>query len=85
MIIGDIHQDEWVLHLEDDPDKGLDSADMPNLLNRVIIGPTEHPYVSVQAFLRLLEKVGMENADAKVASSTIPLIGQQRVDFTPLT
>ena len=73
VVIGGIPQDVWVLHLEDNPEKGLYSADIPNLLNRVIVGPTEHPYVSVQAFRRLLEKVGVENAHAKVTASTIPL------------
>jgi len=46
---------------------------IPDLLNRVIIGPTEYPYVIYEALVALLEQKGVQDAGKKVWVSGIPL------------
>jgi hypothetical protein len=63
----------YKLPLEDIPDEGLVGAEIPRLVNRVIIGPTEHPVAIYEAFVVLLEDAGVENPASKVCISDIPL------------
>lgn len=66
-------QEIWKLPLKHDPDNGLHHADIPSLINRIIIGPTQHSEVSKHAFVNLLDKAGVEDAANKVFVSEIPL------------
>jgi hypothetical protein len=59
--------------LKDYPDEGLVGLQIPDLLDRVIIGPTRFPAVSYEAFVRLLEQAGVPDASTKVVVSHIPL------------
>lgn len=59
--------------LLDRPDLGLFGASAPQLLDRVIIGPTDHPVVVYQAFVDLLGRAGVESPQTKVVISNIPL------------
>lgn len=61
------------LPLRDDPEKGLYGADIQNLLDRVIIGPTEHGLVTRDAFVRQLCALGVSDAAERVIISDIPL------------
>lgn len=72
-IIRGIPQKIYKLKLADEPEIGLRKADIPSLLERVIIGPTEYPYVSYCAFVDVLEAANVENASEKVILSDIPL------------
>ena len=73
VVLGGVPQNIWVLRLADEPESGLHGAGIASLLDRLIIGPTEHPYVSGQAFRRILTEAGVENVDGKVCVSDIPL------------
>lgn len=73
VVLAGIPQKIFKLHLANDPDNGLHAADIPSLLDRIIIGPTEFPYVSYKAFETALAELGVEDADAKVVLSDIPL------------
>lgn len=53
-------------------DQGVDS-DITSVLDRIIIGPTEHPEVSRHAFIKILENAGVDDAIEKVVVSDIPL------------
>ena len=68
-----IPQSIWAIPLRHDPDNGLVGANIPNLLDRIIIGPTAYPYVSARAFIQLLSEAGVEEAASKVVVSDIPL------------
>ena len=68
-----IPQPIWAIPLKHDPDSGLFGADIPNLLDRMIIGPTAYPYVSYKAFTELLSTAGVDDAESKVVVSDIPL------------
>lgn len=58
---------------KDYPEEGLTGAELPDLIDRVIIGPTEFPYQLRQAMVSLLTDAGVAGADSKVFVSTIPL------------
>lgn len=73
VVLGGVPQKVFKLRLADEPENGLHKADIPNLLDRIIIGPTEYPYVSYIAFSDVLKKLGVVDADEKVILSDIPL------------
>ncbi len=72
-IVRGIPQPIWAIPLRHDPDNGLFGADIPSLLDRIIIGPTAYPFVSAGAFTQLLSEAGVEDAASKVVVSDIPL------------
>lgn len=59
--------------LIDIPDEGLVGLSIPDLIDRIIVGPSEHPEVMAEAFIELLTAAGVENAQSKVITSDIPL------------
>jgi hypothetical protein len=59
--------------LADEPENGLLGADIPSLIDRIIIGPTAYPYVSYQAFAAVLQGLGVQDAGERVIVSDIPL------------
>ena len=73
VVLGGVPQKIFKLRLADEPEKGLHGAAIPSLLDRIIIGPTEFPYVSYRAFVDVLSNIGVENAEDKVIVSDIPL------------
>ncbi|MCT4559633.1 MAG: DUF2971 domain-containing protein [Pelagimonas sp.] len=73
VVLGGVPQKIYKLRLADEPENGLHGAAIPSLLDRVIVGPTEFPYVSHQAFAGVLADLGVEKAAEKVVVSDIPL------------
>ncbi len=73
VVIDNVPQEIWALPLQHDPDNDLHHADIPSLLDRIIVGPTPYPYVSSRAFMKLLEEAGVDDAPHKVVVSDIPL------------
>ena len=73
VVINNVPQEVWALPLRHDPDNDLHHAVIPSLLDRIFVGPTPYPYVSSRAFMKLLEKVGVDDASCKVVVSDIPL------------
>lgn len=61
------------LGLQNHPVQGLVGLAMPELLNRIIIGPCQFPEIIRSAFHRLLEEVGVAEAEKKIIVSDIPL------------
>lgn len=57
----------------DFPEEGFVGAELPKLVNRVIIGPTDFPAELRKATIALLMEAGMPDAGSKVVCSTIPL------------
>lgn len=55
------------------PDEGLIGIEIPELLDRIIIGPTEFPVEIKSAFVDKLQKLGIEDASQRVVISGIPL------------
>ena len=73
VVIGGVPQPVYKLRLTHDPASGLVGADIPSLLDRIIIGPTDFPYATLRAFIDILEELGLQNAHSKVVASDIPL------------
>ena len=73
VVLNGVPQIIYALPLKDDPEQGLFGADIPNLLDRIIVGPTEYPYVSVMAFTKVLETLRVKDVGDKVIASDIPL------------
>lgn len=72
VVLGGVPQTIFALPLQDYPEQGLHGADIPSLLDRVIIGPTDYPYVSKRAFKRVLSELhGID--DDRVIVSDIPI------------
>lgn len=63
----------YKIPLKDVPEEGLVGLALPSLLNRIIIGPTEHPRAMAAAFRDLLRDAEVEDADSKVWVSDLPL------------
>ena len=73
VVLSGVPQKIYKLRLAHEPQNGLFHADIPSLLNRVIIGPTEFPYISYKAFVDVLSDLSVENSGKKVIISDIPL------------
>lgn len=73
VVLGGVPQKVYKLRLAHEPENGLHGADIPSLLDRIIVGPTEFPYVSYKAFAGVLAEASVENAAEKVVISDIPL------------
>ena len=74
-IVRGVPQPMWALPLRHDPENNLYRADIPSLLDRIIIGPTSYPHATAIAFRQLLKDAGVEDFDQKVVESDIPLRG----------
>jgi hypothetical protein len=72
-VIDQTIQKIFALQLKSDKELGMDGADIPTLLDRIIIGPSEHPYVAKAAFVDILKAKGVMNSETKVVVSDIPL------------
>jgi len=57
----------------DYPEEDLEGAELPKLIDRVIVGPTEFPDQVRLAMVELLNEAEVPDAQAKVVCSTIPL------------
>lgn len=73
VVLDGVPQIVYKLDLANKPEIGLFEADIPSLVDRIIIGPTDYPYVSYKAFVSMLTKLKVKDAATKVVVSDIPL------------
>ena len=73
VVLGGVPQKICKLRLTEGMEKGADGTDIPPLLDRIIIGPSEFPHVISKAFVDVLSSVGVEDAESKVVLSDLPL------------
>lgn len=71
--IFDTPQNIHKIPLRDVPDEGLSGIEIPQLVQRVIVGPSKFPWAIRDAFVSLLEKEGVVDAASRVCVSDIPL------------
>jgi hypothetical protein len=55
------------------PDLGVKGAELAEILQRVIVGPTDNPQLVKQAFVSLLREAEVPDPDARVVTSEVPL------------
>lgn len=72
-IIGGVPQRIYKIPLRDFPEDGLEGVEVPKLLERIIIGPTQYPQAVFDAFRQLLTDVGVQDPARKIRISDIPL------------
>ena len=71
--INGVPQEILMLPLSHDPEHELIRLDLPSILDKIIVGPTQYPFTVSNAFVTLLSESGIENAHEKVTVSGIPL------------
>lgn len=71
--VGGIVQMVHYLPMQNIPEHGLQNAELNELLDRIIIGPTPNIYPVYDAFVRLLGEAGFDNPQERVIPSGIPL------------
>ncbi|HYD34401.1 MAG TPA: DUF2971 domain-containing protein, partial [Methylophilaceae bacterium] len=72
-LINGIPQKVLKIKLEDHPDKGLEGLTPSVFLDRILIGPCEHPKVIWQSLVRLMDEAGIEEPHKKLFITGIPL------------
>jgi hypothetical protein len=72
-VVRGIPQTVLKIDLQNHPDEGLTGLAIPELLNRIIIGPCEFPLVVLNAFRQLLRAAEVPEPESKVFVSDIPL------------
>lgn len=55
------------------PDLGVQRAELGEILQRIIIGPTDNPQLTKEAFVSLLRNAQVPNPEARVVTSEVPL------------
>ncbi len=71
--VGGTPQKVFKIPLRNVPEQGLYGMDVPEILDRIIIGPTEFPGAIYQAFHQILTDLGVPNPEQRIAISDIPL------------
>jgi hypothetical protein len=72
-VVGGIPQLVYAIPFKNDPDAGISGMDPTELLDRIIIGPTQFPWAMYEAFVAALEGVGVADAASRVHVSQIPI------------
>lgn len=72
-VVGNVPQPVFKIPLQNVPEEGLFGLAIPELLDRVIIGPTEYPNAVRESFIDLLEQAGVPGPEKRVFVSDIPL------------
>ncbi|WP_420559380.1 DUF2971 domain-containing protein [Tepidicaulis sp.] len=68
-----VPQKIYKIPLANIPEENLLGVEPDQLLERIIVGPSDQPYEIREAFIELLEENGVTNASDRVTVSTIPL------------
>ena len=63
----------YKLPLINKPDQNISGIEIPELLDRIIIGPTPYASTIFESILKELIKLGVENANQKIFVSDIPI------------
>ena len=71
--LGGVPQPIFKLLMKDYPEEGLYGATIPDLIERVIVGPTQYPIATRTALAQVLGKAGVQNPLDRVHCSGVPL------------
>jgi hypothetical protein len=72
-IVNGVPQIVYKLPLKNNPSEGVVGIEIPQLVDRVIIGPSAYPEPIREAFVVALQEAGMTDAKNRVVCSGIPL------------
>lgn len=71
--INGVPQPIWKLPFKNFPEEGLYDLDIPKLVDRIIIGPSDYGFAQYDAFVSELERLGFEDLADSVFVSRIPI------------
>ncbi|GEQ96825.1 hypothetical protein JCM17844_04620 [Iodidimonas gelatinilytica] len=71
--IGGVPQRVYAIPFRDYPEETLVGVTLPHLLDRLLIGPSQHSHVIAQAFIAELTRLKVPNPEEKVIITGIPL------------
>ena len=71
--LGGVPQRIFKIPFRNYPDEGFVGATVPELIERVLIGPSVDSYMIAQAIVAELTAAGVQNADQKIVITGIPL------------
>lgn len=71
--LGGVPQRIYAIPFVNHPEEGFVGATIPELVDRILIGPSNDAYAIAQAFVAELEDSGVENASERVVVTGIPL------------
>jgi hypothetical protein len=72
-VVGGVPQLVYKIPFKNDPAAGISGLDPTELIDRVIIGPTQFPWAMYEAFVVALEGAGIKDAASRVHVSQIPV------------
>lgn len=72
-VVGGIPQLIYKISLEENSEAGISEIAIPQLVDRVIIGPSAFPWPIYEAFVAALDAAGVSDAASRVVVSNIPL------------
>jgi hypothetical protein len=72
-VVGGVPQIIYKISFKDNPEAELSGLEPSELLDRVIIGPTQFPWAMYEAFVAALESAGIADAGSRVHVSQIPV------------
>lgn len=72
-VVKGVPQPVYKIPLRDIPDEGLTGIEIPSLIDRIIIGPSQYPQALQEAFCDLLYEAGVKDPQNTVVVSDIPL------------
>ncbi|MFZ1725820.1 MAG: DUF2971 domain-containing protein [Albidovulum sp.] len=72
-VISGVPQIIYKIRLQNIAAEGLLGMTLPELLDKILIGPTQYPVQIAEAFIAELKEVGVSDAEQRVAISGIPL------------
>lgn len=71
--LGGVPQHVYAIPFVDYPDEGFVGATLPELIDRVLIGPSQDSFAIWQAFVAELTRLNVQNAEDKVFVTGVPL------------
>lgn len=71
--LGGVPQRVYAIPFQNYPEEGFTGATAPELIDRILIGPTADSYAIAQAFMSELSGVGVQDVESKVIITGIPL------------
>jgi hypothetical protein len=72
-IIRGVPQIVCKLPIQGPPPADLAGLDIPHMLDRIIIGPTQYPWPMYEAFVMALTDAGIPDAGSRLVVSDIPI------------
>lgn len=73
MSLHGVPQRVYAIPFKDYPDEGFIGATVPDLIDRILIGPSTDAHMIAQAFVSELQRLNVPDAHLKVTVTGVPL------------